>query len=66
MTLAENLDMRVVAEGIETEGHFEAVKRLGCEILQGYGIGRPMDVASFREWYAAYETNVSSDHQRRA
>ena len=32
----------VVAEGIETEAHARVATRLGCTVLQGFGIGRPM------------------------
>jgi EAL domain-containing protein (putative c-di-GMP-specific phosphodiesterase class I) len=33
--------MQVVAEGIETPCERDAVVDLGCELLQGYLIGRP-------------------------
>ena len=39
--LAGNLDLRVVAEGIETEAVLERLAELGCDIGQGYFISRP-------------------------
>lgn len=39
--LAGNLDLRVVAEGIETEAVLERLAALGCDIGQGYFISRP-------------------------
>jgi EAL domain-containing protein (putative c-di-GMP-specific phosphodiesterase class I) len=45
--------MNVVAEGVETPGHFETVRRLGCDIMQGYGIGQPMPLEDFISWYLA-------------
>jgi EAL domain-containing protein (putative c-di-GMP-specific phosphodiesterase class I) len=32
-----------VAEGIETEDHAVIASAMGCSVLQGYGLGRPMD-----------------------
>jgi EAL domain-containing protein (putative c-di-GMP-specific phosphodiesterase class I)/ActR/RegA family two-component response regulator len=36
-----DLEVCVVAEGIETDGELDAVKHSGCDLLQGYRIGRP-------------------------
>ncbi|MDQ3103946.1 MAG: EAL domain-containing protein [Actinomycetota bacterium] len=40
--LAHALDMRVVAEGIETAGAFQQLIDLGCDQGQGYYLGRPV------------------------
>ena len=40
--LAHSLGHRVVAEGVETEGALLALTAMGCDIAQGYFIGRPM------------------------
>lgn len=39
--LAHQLDMTVVAEGVETEQELEALHDLGVDLLQGYHVGRP-------------------------
>ncbi len=39
--LGRSLDMRVVAEGIERAGQREALRRMGCELGQGYYYARP-------------------------
>jgi diguanylate cyclase (GGDEF)-like protein/PAS domain S-box-containing protein len=39
--MAHGLDLKVVAEGIETEVHRQILTRLGCDALQGYLLGRP-------------------------
>lgn len=40
--LAHNLDMDVVAEGIETREQFDVLKQYGCDFGQGYLLGRPL------------------------
>lgn len=41
VNLAHNLDMEVVAEGVETEFQWEKVKHYQCEYVQGYLFGTP-------------------------
>ncbi|HKE55380.1 MAG TPA: EAL domain-containing protein [Pyrinomonadaceae bacterium] len=43
-TLARNLGMQVIAEGIETEEQHQQLKALGCEYGQGYLFSRPVDI----------------------
>lgn len=40
--LAHNLNMKVIAEGIETEKEAAELKELGCEECQGYWFAKPM------------------------
>jgi sensor c-di-GMP phosphodiesterase-like protein len=44
------LNLRVVAEGIETEGQVELLRDLGCDHGQGYLYSRPLPVAAFEAW----------------
>jgi EAL domain-containing protein (putative c-di-GMP-specific phosphodiesterase class I) len=41
VTLARNLRLRVVAEGVEEEAALAALRSFGCDTVQGYLIGRP-------------------------
>lgn len=40
--LAGSLNLRVVAEGIETAEQLRALEAYGCDIGQGYYLGRPV------------------------
>ena len=42
--LAIKLGLKVKAEGIETVQQAEILTRLGCQQMQGYLLGKPMDV----------------------
>jgi predicted signal transduction protein with EAL and GGDEF domain len=50
--LAHSLGMIVTAEGVENETTLAALKRMGCDRIQGYFIGKPMPEAEFAERYA--------------
>jgi len=52
--LGANLNMRIVAEGIETKAQLDAVTALGCQIGQGYLISRPLAAAAFQTWLDDY------------
>ncbi len=42
LSLARNLDLFVVAEGVETEVQLARLNQLGCTVVQGYLLGRPV------------------------
>ena len=42
VALAHALGMRVVAEGVETDGQLRLLTELGCDMAQGFLLGRPM------------------------
>ncbi|GEN98228.1 hypothetical protein NSE01_00610 [Novosphingobium sediminis] len=46
LDLASNLNLSVVAEGIETVEQGASLREMGCEFGQGYHLGRPLDEAS--------------------
>jgi diguanylate cyclase (GGDEF)-like protein len=48
--LAHNLDLRVVAEGVEDSETFDMLAGLGCDTAQGYYMGRPADIATLSNW----------------
>lgn len=42
LALGRGLDMRVVAEGIETESQYQQLRTLGCRYIQGYYVSHPL------------------------
>jgi diguanylate cyclase (GGDEF)-like protein len=49
ISLAHNLDLKVTAEGVETEDQVEFLKVRRCDEAQGYLFGRPMDPGDFEQ-----------------
>ncbi len=50
VTLAQQLGLRVVAEGVETDEELQVLRRLGCDFVQGYLFSRPMPVEQCDEF----------------
>ena len=59
--LAHNLGLRVVAEGVQSLKVWEELKRLGCDVGQGYYFSRPMPVARVAEWYQEREREAAEE-----
>jgi EAL domain-containing protein (putative c-di-GMP-specific phosphodiesterase class I) len=47
IAMGHSLEMLVVAEGIETIEQQACLASMGCDVLQGYYFGRPVDARSF-------------------
>jgi EAL domain-containing protein (putative c-di-GMP-specific phosphodiesterase class I) len=52
ITLAHDLGIKVVAEGVESQEMWDHLKDLGCDVAQGYFIGKPMPAEEFQAWLA--------------
>src|SRR6202171_3641972 len=52
--LAGGLGLGVVAEGVEDEGTWESLRRLGCTTAQGYFLSRPMPASEVEGWLAEW------------
>ena len=48
--LAHQLGVRVVAEGVESEAVRSELQDLGCDLAQGFLLGRPMPAQVFADW----------------
>ena len=51
VTMAKHLGLQVVVEGVETDAHFEFLKELNIDYIQGYWYARPMRKNSVEENY---------------
>ena len=49
IAIAQELELQVIAEGIESAEQAEALARLGCRYAQGYHFGRPMSAEALAE-----------------
>ncbi|MEP4190952.1 MAG: bifunctional diguanylate cyclase/phosphodiesterase, partial [Sneathiella sp.] len=50
LELARNLDLSVVAEGVEDRETWYMLAGLGCHVAQGYYMSRPVDVEALETW----------------
>ncbi len=48
--LGHNLDLEVVAEGVESEAAWRRLADLGCDTAQGYYVGPPIPAERFMDW----------------
>ncbi len=54
--LGHNLGLSVVAEGVEDQATVSALAELGCDVLQGYHLARPMDATAMTQWMSAHRS----------
>ena len=54
ITLANELDMPVIAEGVESYEDVKMLKEAGCQMIQGYFFGKPMSIAEYEQFVDEY------------
>jgi EAL domain-containing protein (putative c-di-GMP-specific phosphodiesterase class I) len=52
--LGRAFGLRVVAEGVESDRHARHLVDLGCSVVQGFGLGRPMPASALEAWLADF------------
>ena len=57
--LGKAMGLEVVAEGVETEQQLLMVNQYGCDLAQGYFIGRPMEALELLEWCHAVDQTTN-------
>jgi diguanylate cyclase (GGDEF)-like protein len=60
INLGHALNLKVVAEGVEATSSWDALGRLGCDLIQGYFVSKPLPAREFTAWMKTRAT------QRRA
>lgn len=63
--LADDLQLRVVAEGVEDRATWEALAALGCDLAQGYYFSPPLAADDLVVWVRNSEHDLESDEARR-
>ena len=58
---AHALGLRVVAEGVETEGQRDILLALGCDELQGFFFARPMTADMLLAWAEGHKPPGAAD-----
>lgn len=51
--LGHSLGLSVVAEGVEDLEVMEVLRKLGCDLAQGYAISRPLSAQELVQWIEA-------------
>jgi EAL domain-containing protein (putative c-di-GMP-specific phosphodiesterase class I) len=59
LALARSLKMTSVAEGIQERPDWDLLDELGCDVMQGFFIGRPMSEEGLETWAAQWARNKS-------
>lgn len=59
--LAKSFQRTVIAEGVETIAHGQALVQLGCHLGQGYGFARPMPAGDIPNWINTWKANHTAD-----
>jgi EAL domain-containing protein (putative c-di-GMP-specific phosphodiesterase class I)/FixJ family two-component response regulator len=62
VSLARDLGMAIVAEGIETTAQLDHATRAGCTVAQGYLLARPMPAGDFTTWLAERDVPFRPAH----
>lgn len=58
LTMAERLGVETLAEGVESVGEHVLLAQLGCDHVQGFGIGRPMPFEQSLDWIARHNAKL--------
>jgi EAL domain-containing protein (putative c-di-GMP-specific phosphodiesterase class I) len=62
IALGKAMNLIVVAEGVETSQQYSMVRRLGCDLVQGYFIAKPMPADRLYDWCNGSEDTLSHKH----
>ena len=58
--LGHSLNLKVIAEGVETRDHEEFLQSEGCDEVQGYRYSRPIPIEKFNAFVDEYNGDISS------
>ena len=58
------MGLKVIAEGVETSEQYDVVRSLGCDVIQGFLIARPVPPAEFGSAIARWGRSDDNPHRR--
>jgi predicted signal transduction protein with EAL and GGDEF domain/DNA-binding response OmpR family regulator len=62
-SLSHRLNLKVIAEGVETESELQVISELSCDEVQGYLVCKPLSATDMESWLRGY---ISSASRRRS
>jgi len=63
IALGKAMGLDIVAEGVETDQQYALVRKLGCDLVQGFFIAKPMPADHFRRWCDGHKDSQSLRHR---
>ncbi len=58
VTMSHTLDLKVIAEGVETDEQMQFLGAEGCDISQGYLISKPLPLDQLRPWLGDWKAKA--------
>jgi EAL domain-containing protein (putative c-di-GMP-specific phosphodiesterase class I) len=62
IALGKAMQLDIVAEGVETDQQYAIVRKLGCDLVQGFFVAKPMPADRFARWREGHEDTQSLKH----
>ena len=63
--MARELGIKVVCEGVETQGQIDMLKSIGCRMVQGYYYSKPIPMAEFMDKYLLKDRNDTAKEDKK-
>jgi EAL domain-containing protein (putative c-di-GMP-specific phosphodiesterase class I) len=60
INLGHALNLKVVAEGVEEASSVQMLARLGCDLIQGYFVCKPLPTRQFTAWMTARAASAAA------
>ncbi len=61
LSMAKQLGMETVAEGVEDKHDWELLRQTGCDLAQGNFVSKPLQAAEFSNWIVEWQSRVRNE-----